>query len=447
MKKFFALTFLLLFILLTVIQALWVEAGEPIATRSIAVETLNGGDGAWAAQQVYESRKYLITQSLFIGRAIFFVFFVFALILWVVDICTKPKIHPMKQTIPLLLAVLAGGLLTGCMRPYNTPSYVEIGTSETAFMVPLEGDGTAQAKFDSEAYLDSKKVQAKRIQIPRRWNQTGRLHFSGEWIDSARVIKVNRSPVTRQWSATSDTAVGSRTASGAIWIESADSIGFSMGFNCTAYIAEQDAAKFLYWYKGDSLEKVMDTEIKARYQQAAAEVAAKRKMDILREEKQSIVDAIKADIVPFFAQRGITITTIGQFGGMTYENRGIQDAIDKTFIAQQEKVEAAAKLAAQDDKNKRIELEANATAEKERREAMGIADARMTVARAEATAIQMVNKALTEANSPTLIQLKSLEVEKARVEKWNGQYPSTFFGAGSGGSAPGLLLTMPGRNP
>ena len=51
------------------------------------------------------------------------------------------------------------------------------------------------------------------------------------------------------------------------------------------------------------------------------------------------------DNAPEEKERGITITTIGQFGGMTYENTKIQDAIDQVFISQQEKERAAAALA------------------------------------------------------------------------------------------------------
>jgi hypothetical protein len=214
-----------------------------------------------------------------------------------------------------------------------------------------------------------------------------------------------------------------------------------MGFNCTAYVAEEDTSKFLYWYKGNSLAEIMDSEIKARYQQSAAETAAKVKIDLLREQKQSIVDAIKTDIVPFFKERGITITTIGQFGGMTYENDKIQNAIDETFIAQQEKVVASAKLVAQNDINNRIELEANATAEKARREAKGQADAKLTIAEAEAKSLNVITEALNKAaNNPQLLQLRALEVEKGRVEKWNGTYPQTYFAGQNGAN---LLFQMP----
>jgi hypothetical protein len=186
----------------------------------------------------------------------------------------------------------------------------------------------------------------------------------------------------------------------------------------------------------------MDHEVRGRVQQIAAEVAARYPLDILRAKKQEIADAVKKDLTSFFAVRGVTITTIGMFGGMTYENPEIQRAIDGTFIAQQLKVVAEAKFEAQKKENERIELEANAVAEKARREALGLADAKRTTAAAEAEAIREVNRALNEAQqNPVLYQLKALDVEKARVEKWDGKYPTYFMGASSG--APNLLLQVP----
>ena len=123
-----------------------------------------------------------------------------------------------------------------------------------------------------------------------------------------RLVKVNRSPVTREWitGQTAPTAGQSvaRTDK-AIWIESADSVGFSMGFTCTAFISEDDAAKFLYWYPSGSLADVMDHEVRGRIQQVAAEVAAKYPLDTLRSRKQEIADAVKKDITNFFTTRGV----------------------------------------------------------------------------------------------------------------------------------------------
>src|SRR5438034_6385028 len=140
----------------------------------------------------------------------------------------------------------------------------------------------------------------------------------------------------------------------------------------------------------------MDREVRGRIQQVAAEVAAKYPLEALRSKKQEISDAVKRDLTSFFATRGVTVTTVGMFGGMTYENPEIQKSIDQTFIAQQLKVVSEAKFEAQKKENERIELEANAVAEKARREAQGAADARRMTAAAEGEAIREVNRALNE---------------------------------------------------
>lgn len=334
----------------------------------------------------------------------------------------------MKIINSFLVGVLLLGVLlsTGCVRPFDKPEYAEVGTSQTAFVLPLEGDVMVeQAKFDSAQYLEAKKVAAKRIQIPHRWSKTGRLPGSGEWIPTVKVILVDRSPITCEWEAD-----GKKGKDQAIWIESADSVGFSMGWSCTAYIKETDTAQFLYMYPSGSLETVMNQEIRARVQQVAALVAAKYNLDDLRNKKVEIAQEVQRDITAFFAQRGITITTIGMFGGMTYENPEIQEAIDQTFISQQQKVIAAAELAAQEDKNTRIKSEAQAKAEAAKMEAKGVAEGNLSKAQAEAKGIEAVNEAIAKANdNPMLIQLKLIEVERGRVEAWNGQYPSMVVGS------------------
>src|SRR5262249_32302159 len=154
---------------------------------------------------------------------------------------------------------------------------------------------------------------------------------------------------------------------------------------------------------------------------------------------QEIADAVRTDVTRFFANRGVVITAIGMFGGMTYENPEIQQAIDHTFIAQQLKVVAEAKVEAQKKENERITLEAEPIAEEARPEAKGRADARKAAANAEAEAIREVSRALNEAQqNPLLYQLKALEVEKVRAERWDGKYPIYLMGTGNGN--PNLLL-------
>jgi SPFH domain / Band 7 family len=421
----------------------WLNLQQGESARRLAVAQLNGGDPANRALRRFDTVQDLVPTAamLLLGMTA----------LWALAPVARAALARTRALKRLnrgvaLAALAALPLLGGC-KPYDRPEYVEIDTSETGFLIPLEGDTTQQAKFQSEDYLRQRKVAAKRVQILHRWSQQGRLGWDGQWIPTVRLVKVVRSPLTREWmSGDHRNAEGQRRPDGrdqAIWIESADSVGFSMGFTCTGFIAEEDASKFLYWYPSGTLADVMDREVRGRIQQSAAEVAAKYPLDQLRSRKQEISDAVKQDLTNYFAGRGITVTTVGMFGGMTYENPAIQKSIDETFIAQQLKVISAAKFEAQQKENDRIQLEAEGMAVKARQEALGLADARRTAAEAEAAAIREINNAAREAqNNPLLLQLKSLEVEKARVEKWDGRYPQTWFGAGAAGG-PNVLFQVP----
>ena len=330
----------------------------------------------------------------------------------------------------LLLATLMFAF-SGC-RSYDVPEFKEIDTSESGFLIPLEGNTENQTAFESESYLEERKVATKRVQVPHRWVSTGRLPWNGDWLGTVRLVKVDRSPVTREW--TADSTSGTSDRNQAIWIESKDSVGFSVGFNCTAYIKEVDTSKFLYMYRSKSLADMMDTEVRARIQATAAEVAARYDLNELRSRKQEIIDDVRTDVIPFFHQRGITITTVGMFGGFTYQNKSIQDAIDETFVAQQLKVISDAKLQAQRKENERIELAAKAEANKIR-----------TIAEGEADSIRKVAEATSNAQQdPLFLQLKMLDVESSRIERWDGRYPSYLMQMGSDKTqTPQLLLQMP----
>lgn len=420
----------------------WLNVQQGAGDRALAVAQLNGGEAAGRELRRSDSLKDIVplAGALAVGLTTLWALAPYGRRL------AQSRFAKHADKAALVAALLALPLVSGC-KPYDRPEYVEIDTSETGFLIPLEGDTTQQAKFQSEEYLRQRKVAAKRVQIMHRWSQEGRVGWDGKWIPTVRLVKVNRSPLTREW-ISNDHRVSEgphRPVAGdqAIWIESADSVGFSMGFTCTAFIAEEDAAKFLYWYPSGTLADVMDKEVRGRIQQSSAEVAAKYPLDQLRSKKQEISDAVKRDLTNFFTGRGITVTTVGMFGGMTYENPAIQRSIDETFIAQQLKVVSAAKFEAQQKENERIQLEAEGMAVKARQEAQGLADARKLAAQAEAGAIREINRAAQEAQSnPLLLQLKSLEVEKARVEKWDGRFPQWWLGGGSG-AGPNLLFQMP----
>jgi hypothetical protein len=356
----------------------------------------------------------------------------------------------MKSLKFTMLAVMAALTmsLTGCIKPVEPKVLVDAGANETMFIVPLVGDTKEQAKLNSKEYYDQKKVSVKQFQIPHRWLQVGRMETDGRWIPSVSVIKVDRTPITTEF-AVNDKDNAKKDAD-AIWVESADSVGFTTGFSVSAMVAEEDTSTFLYRYQAATLRTILSTEVRARIQQQAALFAGKYPLDGLRSKKNEMQTFITTDVIPFFKERGITITTIAQFGGMTYENPQIQLAIDKVFVAQQEKETAAAALAAVADINKRtndlaVQDKTNAItlatgkAEAVRLEAEAVAKGNLLKAQADASGIEAVSKATQIASSnPLFLEVRKLDVQTKMYEKWAGQVPSTVIA--SSGVTPNIFL-------
>jgi hypothetical protein len=347
--------------------------------------------------------------------------------------------------------------LAGCA--YDTPVYVEWGPNVTPFLTQLEGD-QQQATINSEEMLRENMLNVRRVQITYRWQKMGYGWNNGKYLPNERLILVDRSPVTREWTAAKDT--GTKAKDEAIWVESSDSVGFSTGISITARIlSNDDAVKFLYNYpagkleqvvlkngfkddyevKKVSLEDVMDTEVRARIQKLFAEEAARYKMDELRSKKNEIMKAVEEDVLAFFKTRGITVTTIAMFGGLRYENPEIQKAIDKVFQAQQDKAVAQAEADAAKQRKEALKLAGEGEAQKKQEVAKGEAESVKTVAEAKAFELE---KLMT--NPQAYLALKNLELQTKAMEVWDGRYPVFFVVGGEGAgqmNMPNLLVTMP----
>ena len=302
----------------------------------------------------------------------------------------------MKKTKSLLLAGLIVGVMgaaTGCVKPYDKPEFYTIEASQTAFLIPLIGDTANQASFESEELLAQAKVATKEVQILHRWVQTGRMSWKGEWRPAAKLIVVERTPETREWSSAKDNGTSAKNQ--AIYAESKESIGFSVGMNCSAQIyTEDDAVKFLYSYNNKTLEQIMDSEIRARVESKFVEQCAKYTLNEILENKENIMNTVREDVENYFGDKGITITVLGMKDGIEYEDEAIQAAINEKFSSEQ-------KLVTQENNNKVIISKAEAEAEAQRIEAEAEADA---------------NKKIAESLTPELI-------EKQKIEKWKGEVP------------------------
>jgi len=312
----------------------------------------------------------------------------------------------MKELVSSLFVVL----LFGCMKPPRVDVFVEIKPNETAYVVPLEGDNLDnQGKFDSAEYLDKIKVASKRIRIPLTEKKIGRFPWNIEWIPSAMVVKVNRSPVTREWN--NDKTKGTSEKQEGIEVESSDSIGFSVGVNITAMIEETNTSLFLYTYAGKTLEEIMDTNVRGETQSLLSSEFGSLTLTECKTKKGEIYKRTGDSIKSKFSQFGITIISFGNMGGLIYSNPEIQQSIDKAYQAEMDVQVAKQEKLAQDERNSL--MVAKVVAEREAAEEFQKAE--------ESRAKQIV-----------------LDVQKMQAEaflemskKWDGKLPSNILPEGS----------------
>lgn len=296
--------------------------------------------------------------------------------------------------------------LTGCVKPYDTPEFVTIEASQTAFLIPLTDDTSNQASFASEELLEQAKVATKEIQIPHRWVQTGRHSHKGEWRPSAKLIIVERKPVTREWVSGVDTETSQDSA---IFGESLDGIGVYVGMNCSAQIDEANATKFLYRYNNTPLSTVIDNDIRAMVEDEFNKAVGKYNIADLQTNKSEIMNSVVTNVKNHFDEYGVTITVLGMKEGISYENPAIQAAIDEKFSSEQ-------LLVTQQNHNDVAIAKAQADAEAAKIKAEADAEVLKIAADAEAAA----NKKIAESLTPSLVELRKLETY---VEKWDGTLP------------------------
>lgn len=309
----------------------------------------------------------------------------------------------MIKKIMLATAVCASlTSLTGCRKPYDTPEFVTIEASQTAFLIPLVGDTSEQALFESEELLESAKVATKEIQIPHRWVQTGRKSYKGEYRPSAKLIVVERKPVTREWVSTTDVE---STSNQAIFGESLDGIGIYVGMNCSAQIDESNATKFLYRYNNTPLSSVIDNDIRAMVEDEFNKAVGKYNIADLQANKTAIMKDVTTNVKSHFEDYGVTITVLGMKEGISYENPAIQTAIDEKFSSEQ-------LIITQQNMND-VEI---SKAEAAAQSAKIAAEAEAEVLRIQADAEAEANRKISESLTDNLI-------DKIKYEKWNGEMP------------------------
>src|SRR6185503_4383930 len=211
--------------------------------------------------------------------------------------------------------------------------------------LPLTGEVSSQTSTNNEEYLRSNLVYTKQVKLPQQWVQHGFETFgpNGKWKAAAILVKVDKSPVTREW--TADPNSGTSNKNEAIWVMTSDQVEFSTGWTCTARIAARDdAVKFLHNYPNGSLQNVLDTEVRAKLQAVFGLEVTDLPMEKLRKEATPHITTTTKEVEGFFKERGITITNLGISGGFIYKDKTIMDTMVKVFNAEQEKAIATAEF-------------------------------------------------------------------------------------------------------
>ncbi len=266
----------------------------------------------------------------------------------------RGKMSTTKITIlaVIALSVIIAIVIGSCsIAPAYRELYEEIEPDETAFVIPLEEGTSAQKQFESVAYLEGKKVAAKRILIPQRLSKQGRWRKNYKYIPTVKVVKVSRVWVSREW--TEETETGTTEKKQALRMESKDSIGFKYPCNLTGYVAEADTSLFLYSFGGLPLEEIIDGPIRNDAQSELAmrfgdvnlkdiiasaqgtlnegAVVSLSAQDI---SKKKMFEEVLAVLIAKYKLVGITIPTFGPAGQLQYEEDEIQKAINKSFAAE-----------------------------------------------------------------------------------------------------------------
>lgn len=383
-----------------------------------------------AAQTVLA--RHTVTNDVFLGGWSFTMFLVAAIFLGDIRRLAR-KASPAAVLLLVCLAV------PGCMRkPFEPVELKTIASNEEAFLIPLTGDNKKQAAGDNEAYLKSNLVYTKQVQIPQQWHQQGydTGGYNGKWEDAAVLIKVDKSPVTREW--TADPNSGTSTKNEAVWVMTSDQVEFSTGWTITARISSRDdAVKFLHNYPNGSLTKVLDAEVRGKLQAVFGLEVTDLPMDELRKNATPHILKTTKDVTDFFKERGVSITNLGITGGFVYKDSSIQRKLVEVFNAEQEKSIAVAKTNTQTELNKSVILSAQ-----------GQADAILKTRKAEADGIKLVADARlyeldkASANLEAYLKINQIQLETLRLKSWDGKLPTWYYSSGSSGG-PVPILQMP----
>jgi hypothetical protein len=243
---------------------------------------------------------------------------------------------------------------------YDKADYAEVYLvlpNESAFWIPDTGaNATTQTNLDSEAYFESNRIATKRFQIPHAV-LPGSGWFAGYYVPTGRLIVVDRTPYNREWTKSSSRGTSAKDES--FPCQTSEGINVTVEIGIAASVAERDAAKFLYYfgvkpppgdrkdpaviftsvYQGRSLAEVMDGVVRGKVSALVCAEIGARTLDKANAEIDPFMAKVQEDVAAYLKMRGITLDYIGWAGTWTFD-QPVQDAINRRYIATQEKLAA-----------------------------------------------------------------------------------------------------------
>jgi hypothetical protein len=322
----------------------------------------------------------------------------------------------MKKLLTIGLLGLAALLITGC-KPVKVLDVKEIRPNETAWVIPLDTQTqNGQVKFNSVEFLNQKKIAAKRVMIDKVERKTGRFYWDIEWIPAVRVIAVDRTLVTREW--TDDEVSGTSASDQGIHVNTKDNIKLVIGVTITVSIDEDNASTYLYYHGERPLAEVTDQNIRSFVIKVLSQHVSSMDLHDFQNNQDKIYVSLSQEVTKEFLTKGITVQYVGNSKGWKFADENIQKAINASYIAQQ------------DNKTAQMEQEAKRTRNAtDLLNQENINKIKVMQAQAEVDAATKLENAKEAAQFQNQLKIALIEAEakKTMAEKWSGQMPANIL--------------------
>lgn len=257
------------------------------------------------------------------------------------------------------LSIIVIGLML-----YDTPSYAYYATTdiaeaytilpnESAFWIPDQGaNKDSQKAFDSEDYLNSAKIAAKRFIVPHaKFSNSGGWVGFDSYVPTGRLIIVDRTTYSKEW--VDSTTRGSSKNMEGFPCQSKEGLNITAGVSIAASVSDnEDAAKFLYHfgvtppqgdrkdpqviftsvYYGRKLESVMDDVIRKKVQTLVCNEFGARTFDEGNSQINAILVTVEKNARDYMKSVGITLEFIGWADTLAFDPE-VQKAVNDKYVA------------------------------------------------------------------------------------------------------------------